>query len=71
MSAHLVLRVPDMTCGHCENAVRSELLTIDGVDAVDVDLATKDVVVTGTRLVLTELEAAVDDAGYELEPNHS
>lgn len=71
MTGHLAFRVPGMTCGHCETAVRSELMTIEGVDSVDVDLTTKDVVVTGTRLVLAELEAAVDEAGYELAPAHS
>jgi copper chaperone len=37
-----------MTCGGCEKAVRAVMSKTEGVTAVDVDLATKKVCVTGT-----------------------
>lgn len=60
-------RVPAMTCGHCVAAVTSELEAVDGVEHVAIDLATKDVVVTGVDLDVGAIVAAVDEAGYEIE----
>ena len=57
--------VPGMTCGHCVNAVRTELSAVSGVTSVDIDLDTKSVVVHGTSLDVAALAAAVDEAGYE------
>ena len=64
------LHVTGMTCGHCVNAVTSELSALDGVSNVAVDLVaggTSSVVVESAREIpLGELRAAVDEAGYEL-----
>ena len=57
--------VPGMTCGHCVNAVRTELSAVSGVTSVDIDPDTKSVVVRGTSLDVAALAAAVDEAGYE------
>ncbi len=57
--------VPGMTCGHCEAAVKGEIGKLAGVATVDVDLATKAVVVEGTNLDRTAIFAAVDEAGFE------
>ena len=46
----LTYSVPGMTCGHCVNAVTSELTAVAGVTEVSVDLTTKLVVVSGTDL---------------------
>ena len=40
--------VTGMTCEHCVNAVTEEVGRVDGVQAVDVDLASGRVRVTGT-----------------------
>lgn len=67
MSATTVsFTVPGMTCGHCKQAVTGELTKISGVNAVDVDLDTKKVVVSGTDAIAwADIEAAVDEAGFE------
>ena len=39
-----------MTCGGCEKAVRAVLSKTEGVTGVDVDLASKKVVVTGNSV---------------------
>ena len=57
--------VPGMSCSHCEHAVSSELLAVEGVESVDVDLATKLVVVRGATLDDEALRAAIEEAGYE------
>jgi copper chaperone len=64
----LTYSVPGMTCGHCVNAVTSELTAVAGVTEVSVDLATKLVVVSGTNLENDELRAAIEEAGFEPAP---
>jgi copper chaperone len=57
--------VPDMSCGHCERAVSSELEAVSGVSCVEVDLQTKLVTVRGEPLDDAALRAAIEEAGYE------
>lgn len=66
MTSTITYSVPGMSCGHCESAVKGAVSKVDGVDAVDVDLETKDVTVTGTDLSDEALRAAIDDAGYDI-----
>ena len=65
MSQTLTYTVTGMTCAHCKAAVAGELLTTPGVEAVDVDLDTKEVVVMGEALDDAALRAAIIEAGYE------
>jgi copper chaperone len=58
--------VTGMTCEHCVNAVSSEVGRIQGVEMVDVDLATGHVTVTGEGFADEQVRDAVDEAGYEL-----
>ncbi|NUP53821.1 MAG: heavy-metal-associated domain-containing protein [Catenulispora sp.] len=62
-----VYTVSGMTCGHCVKSVTEEVGAIDGVTAVDVELATGKVTVTSTApLADAAVKAAVDEAGYTL-----
>jgi copper chaperone len=54
-----------MHCGHCKAAVTEELSAVEGVEAVDVDLDAKLVVVQGRDLDDARLRAAFEEAGYE------
>jgi copper chaperone len=56
--------VPGMTCEHCVAAVGAEVRKVPGVEAVAVDLATKEVRVTGNP-VRDDVVAAIDEAGYD------
>lgn len=59
--------VTGMTCGHCVQAVTSELTGLPGVDGVAIDLPTGAVTVTSAEPLTDEaVRAAVDEAGYEL-----
>jgi copper chaperone len=59
--------VSGMTCGHCVNAVTSEIKELDGVTDVQVDLASGAVTVTsGAPLDKAAVAAAVDEAGYQV-----
>jgi len=62
----ITFSVPGMTCGHCKAAVTEELAKVAGVTNADVDLDTKTVVVTGAGVQRRDLDAAVDEAGFEI-----
>lgn len=58
--------VPGMTCGHCKQAVTTEVAKIAGVRSVEVDLDSKKVVVESDEAIdWAAIEAAVDEAGFE------
>ena len=65
-TSSVTFSVPGMTCGHCEAAIKQEVGAVAGVDGVDVNLETKDVVVTGTSLDRDALVAAIDEAGFDV-----
>jgi copper chaperone len=59
--------VNGMTCEHCVASVTEEISEIDGVSAVDVQLASGAVTVTSTEpLDATAVRSAVEEAGYTL-----
>lgn len=69
MSTTSTYTVNGMTCGHCVASVTDEVSKIDGVTAVDVDLASGRVTVESDQpLEDTAVAAAVDEAGYTVSP---
>jgi len=63
----LTYRVDGMTCDHCKAAVNQAVARVAGVEAVDVDLDTKVVQVSGDGVDHAAVVAAVDEAGYDAE----
>lgn len=61
---NIELNVSGMTCGHCKSAVESALKAVAGVATVEVDLAGGKAKVSGERVNLEALVAAVADEGY-------
>ena len=69
MSTETTLGVVGMSCEHCVNAVTEELSRLDGVNDVVVDLASGRVAVTSDApLDTADVNAAIDEAGYEVRP---
>lgn len=67
MTTTTTYKVTGMTCDHCVRAVTNEVSKLDGVQAVQVDLATGAVAVTSEEpLDDAAVRAAVDEAGYEV-----
>jgi len=59
--------VSGMTCGHCVNAVQTEVSRIEGVREVKVDLASGRLEVSADQPVdEAAVRAAVEEAGYEV-----
>ncbi len=65
MTQTLEYTVAGMTCDHCTAAVTEEVSGVAGVEAVDVDLGTKRVVVRGDGVFDEDVRAAIEEAGYE------
>jgi copper chaperone CopZ len=69
VSTTTTVTIHGMTCGHCANAVETELAKIHGVTDVSADLGTGSVTITSdTDVDSAVIAAAVDEAGYELAP---
>ncbi|MDQ1438502.1 MAG: hypothetical protein QOK43_2131 [Acidimicrobiaceae bacterium] len=67
MTTTSTYKVQGMTCEHCVRAVTEEVAKLDGVEGIEVELASGDVIVTSSLPVTDEqMRAAVDEAGYEL-----
>ena len=64
MSSNKKYRVTGMTCGHCVNHVTEEVTAIDGVENVEIDLASGDMTVTSaTEIPFATIAEAVSEAG--------
>jgi copper chaperone CopZ len=61
--------VRGMTCDHCVQAVTAELRKLPGVSDVRVDLESATATVDSAAVLdRAAVAAAIDEAGYELEP---
>jgi copper chaperone len=58
--------VEGMTCDHCVLSVSEEVSEVAGVEQVDLELASRRLVVRGERVSDDAVRAAVADAGYEV-----
>ena len=64
----ITLSVPDVSCQHCVNAIDGALTGIPGVEQVTTDIPTKTVSLRyyPDQVGLSQIEAALDDIGYEV-----
>ena len=63
-----ILKVPDMSCGHCVATVENALEQIDGVEGVDVSLDTKIVRVSHFgSMDIYALTEAIESVGFTPE----
>lgn len=58
--------VRGMSCEHCKRSVAEEVGEIEGVERVEVDLASGRLEVQGVDISQEAVKAAVEDAGYQL-----
>ena len=66
MSTERTYTVEGMTCSHCVLSVREEVSEVEGVEAVDVDLASGRLTVTGADVSDDAVRHAVSEAGYQV-----
>jgi copper chaperone CopZ len=67
MSARLSYSVPEMHCDACRTAIETQIGRVAGVQAVDVDLDAKRVLVRGDVLDDAAIRDAIDVAGFDLD----
>lgn len=61
------INIEGMSCGHCVKHVEEALREVNGVAEVTVDLKGKNAIVTlGRDVADSELENAVEEAGYDV-----
>jgi copper ion binding protein len=63
---HVVFSAPDISCEHCRRAIEDAVGALDGVEYVEVDVATKtvDVRLSGPGADTGEVRRAIEEAGY-------
>ena len=64
--ADKIFTVEGMTCGHCATSITDEVVRVAGVTAVDVDVRSGLVIVSGTSVEDDAVRAAIVEAGYEV-----
>ena len=66
MATTVTLRAPDISCGHCVNAIKKAVTALPGVSTVEGDPNTKQVKVTYEpgQVSLDKIEAAMAEEGY-------
>lgn len=70
MSTTSTYHVTGMTCGGCAGKVAGHVEQIPGVSAVDTDVPTGRITVTGSKPVsAAAVQQAVEQAGYRLAAN--
>ena len=65
-SREITLSVPDVSCEHCVKTIDGALGALPGVDAVNVDLASRTVRLRydPAQVTLDRIEETLDDASY-------
>jgi len=62
-----VLKVEGMSCGHCVKSIESSVGELQGVSAVSVDLANKEVTVEfDNDTTIAQIKETIEDQGYDL-----
>jgi len=61
------LKIEGMSCGHCVQAVRSALESVQGTAIESVGIGSASVLIDESRTPVGALVDAVQDAGYEAQ----
>ncbi|MFA4965354.1 MAG: copper ion binding protein [Thermoleophilia bacterium] len=71
-ATHVVLNVPSISCNHCKMAIEGAVRGLSGVQQVEVDVEARSVALDfdADELALEEIEAAVQEEGYEVTGRH-
>jgi copper chaperone len=57
--------VPGMHCAHCKDALERAISTVEGVNSVQAEPASKLLTISGLSLSDEALREAIEEAGYE------
>lgn len=67
------ITVEGMSCSHCVNSIKNAVGALNGVEKVDVDLATKKVTVEFDPEIVKgkAIKDAIEDQGYDVTSEHN
>ncbi len=60
-----VIMVNGMNCNHCKNSVETNLLKLEGIEAVNVNLVAKTAVLEGSDINLENIKQEIEKLGFE------
>ena len=62
------LNVQGMTCSHCEQSVKNALQNLNGVNAVNVQLASGrvDIAFDDSNITMIDIRNAIEEQGYDV-----
>tara|TARA_Y100001934_G_scaffold234294_1_gene284267 strand:+ start:2221 stop:2430 length:210 start_codon:yes stop_codon:yes gene_type:complete len=62
---NVVFTVPEISCGHCKDTIKSTLDNVDSIESVSVDIENKSVeVVSSADLDMINVSQLLDEQGY-------
>tara|TARA_B100000678_G_scaffold124161_1_gene103917 strand:- start:6649 stop:6858 length:210 start_codon:yes stop_codon:yes gene_type:complete len=62
---NVVFTVPEISCGHCKDTIKSTLDNVDSIESVSVDIEKKSVeVVSSADLDMINVSQLLDEQGY-------
>lgn len=66
---NITLNAPDISCGHCVNAIQTRLGELDGVNSVVASETTKNIDLSfdPSKVSLDKIKAELDDEGYPVK----
>ena len=66
---NVILTVPDMSCSHCEDAIKRAVGKLNGVENVLVDLGSKKVSVEydESKVSVDTIRVTIEDLGYDVK----
>jgi uncharacterized protein len=59
--------VGGMTCNHCKENVENSILSVRGIEEVDVDLTSGRVNITGNSINMSEIKSKIESVGYKVQ----
>lgn len=59
--------VQGMTCNHCKANVENEIKSMDGVEAVQIDLSSGKVIISGDGIDLNQVKTGIESIGYKFK----
>jgi len=63
----MTINVSGMTCSHCTDSVKNTLLKLDGIENVNVDLDSGEVIVSGKNIDFVSIQNSIVDLGYRIQ----
>jgi len=64
-SNEVTIRVAGMSCSHCEDAVKRNLESIEGIYQVEANRQSQEVKIAGTNIDLERVKETIDGLGYK------